>query len=150
MIVAFRQVLDGVANPLEFLWGPRGSPGFYFRLLAAAALLAALVLPTSVFHGGPHLDAFAQATGIPSPSCGLTRSWSNLLHGNLATGLAYHPLGPATIAFATLAAIGADRRIPRLAAVARSRRFLFACVAVVMTAWLLRLWTGSIWFVKAN
>jgi hypothetical protein len=142
--------MSRVANPLELLWGPRGTPGFYVRLLAAGALSAALVIPTSFFHGGPHLDAFAQMTGIPSPSCGLTRAWSHLLHGDLSTGLAYHPLGPITIAIAVLLAFGVDRRFPQLAAAARSRRSLIACVTVVLMVWLVRLWTGSIWFVKAN
>jgi hypothetical protein len=150
VMLAVRHGVNAMSEPLELLWGPRSAPGFYLRLLAAGALLAALVFPTSFFHGGPHLDAFAQLTGIPSPSCGLTRSWSHLLHGDLSTGLTYHPLGPITIAIAVLLAFGVDRRFPQLAVAARSRWSLIASVAVVLTVWLVRLWTGSIWIVKAN
>lgn len=108
------------------------------------------MIPASFFHGGPHLDAFAQMTGIPSLTCGLTRSWSHLLHGDQSTGLGYHPLGPITIAIAALFVFGVDRRFPQLAAAARSRSSLIACVVVVLMVWLVRLWTGAIWFVTAN
>jgi hypothetical protein len=120
---------------------------FYLRVLSAGALLAALLLPSTFFDRGPSLDPFHFMSRIPSPSCGLTRSWSHLLHGDISTGLAYHPLGPLTLVIAVLLVLGIDRRFPRLKAAASSRPVLAALFVTFMGVWLVRLWTGSIWFV---
>jgi hypothetical protein len=42
--------------------------------------------------------AFREATGIPCPFCGLTRSSVLVSHGRIMDGFLYHPLGPALIA----------------------------------------------------
>jgi hypothetical protein len=123
---------------------------FYLRILAAGALLAAFLIPTAFFDRGPSLDPFHFLTGIPSPSCGLTRSWSHLLHGDFSTGLAYHPLGPLTLAIAVLFVLGIDRRCPRVDAAARSRPVMGALVVTFVGVWLVRLWTGTIWFVAVR
>jgi hypothetical protein len=41
----------------------------------------------------------------PCPGCGLTTSWSALLHGNLPLSLAAHALGPLMYALFTLSAL---------------------------------------------
>lgn len=41
----------------------------------------------------PEVCAFKQATGLPCPGCGLTRSWVSALHGDLAASALHHPLG---------------------------------------------------------
>jgi hypothetical protein len=46
--------------------------------------------------------------------------------------------------------VGIDRRFPRVDAAARSRPVLGALVVTFVGVWLVRLWTGSIWFVAAR
>lgn len=41
----------------------------------------------------PEVCALKQATGLPCPGCGLTRSWVSALHGDLAASAVHHPLG---------------------------------------------------------
>lgn len=62
--------------------------------VAGLVLLAGIVLPPEVAAGGPVLCPFRLLTGLPCPGCGLTRSLVCLLHGDLATSVAFHPLGP--------------------------------------------------------
>ncbi len=71
--------------------------------LCLGAVVAALLLHPVAPRAGAHLSidgvplpgvcAFREATGIPCPGCGLTRSWVALLHGDLAWSLRFHPLG---------------------------------------------------------
>jgi len=65
--------------------------------LLGAAILVALAAPQSLWVNLPDLCAFHQVFHRPCPTCGLTRSWSALLHGNLAASFRYHALGPATL-----------------------------------------------------
>lgn len=82
------------------------------RYLLGAAALAMLVAGAVL---DPHRDqrfvalagfgipsscGFRILTGMPCPSCGLTRSVTLTLHGDLRTALSMHPLGP----FVTLVA----------------------------------------------
>jgi len=70
--------------------------------LCLSLLVAALVL-AQLSSGGPSLTlagvtlpsicAFRNATGLPCPGCGLTRSWVELARGDLAASLARNRLG---------------------------------------------------------
>lgn len=62
--------------------------------VAGLVLLAGIVLPPDVAAGGPVVCPFRLLTGLPCPGCGLTRSLVCLLHGDLASSIAFHPLGP--------------------------------------------------------
>src|SRR5437016_14433637 len=41
----------------------------------------------------------------PCPACGLTTSFANIMHGNIAAALSAHPLGPALFLYFAFAAI---------------------------------------------
>ena len=62
-----------------------------------AVLVLSLLLPLP--RGGtiahlPSVCPFFNATGLPCPGCGLTRSFVCLAHGHLFEALRWHPLGP--------------------------------------------------------
>lgn len=68
-------------------------------------------------HADPHGHGTHQQLGLPPcpsvmllgrpcPGCGLTTSWTALLHGDLATAFHVHPLGPVLYLCFTLTAIG--------------------------------------------
>jgi hypothetical protein len=92
-------------------------------ILADAALVRILLaadLERVYFLGKPIwvACAFRRATGLPCPTCGLTRSTVLALHGNL--GAAWHvmPAGPVLV----LGALGIAVALLGYAAVAPSRR----------------------------
>ena len=64
----------------------------HLRLCAVVTLIVALMPP----DGLPGLDLCAarRMTGLPCPGCGITRSGSNLLRGDFARAVNYHPFGP--------------------------------------------------------
>jgi hypothetical protein len=121
--------------------GLRSGPSPY-RLLAAGALLAAALIPPGVADHGPVTCPFRLMTGIPCPSCGLTRSWVALMHGSLSESVAYHPLGPVVAVVAVLFALNADRLIPGLTKRLSSPRFLGAVGGVWIAIWAVRLGLG--------
>jgi hypothetical protein len=73
-------------------------------------LLAGLVLRPIPAAGGtaltllgfplPTMCLFRLTTGLPCPSCGLTRSVALLMHGQPAASLALHPFGLVAVALA--------------------------------------------------
>jgi len=134
--------------------------------ILADAALARLVLsadPDRVyFLGKPILlaCAFRRATGLPCPTCGLTRSTVVALHGNLAAAWHVMPAGPVVVlgalgvAVALLGyAVFAQGRRP--ASQATARRWIargglaYGAAAVVMwlsgwTAQFLSAWHGGL------
>jgi len=96
-----------------------GCPSSNSRLLAAlfgAAVLAGLAVPPGIWGGLPDLCLFHRLLGLPCPTCGLTRSWSALLHGQPGAALRFHLFGPALLAGAAGACLrslaGAPPRWP--------------------------------------
>lgn len=73
-------------------------------LLVGALLLAVLVSPAS-WNAFPDVCLFHRATGLPCPSCGLTRSWAALVRGQLGLSLRFHALGGVALLF-LLAGLG--------------------------------------------
>jgi hypothetical protein len=73
---------------------------FYWpRLLALALLAGSLLLPFLAFDWvtSPQslvLCPLRAVTGIPCPSCGLTRALAHLERGHLAQALKFHPFSP--------------------------------------------------------
>jgi hypothetical protein len=52
----------------------------------------------------PPVCTFRRTTGLPCPGCGLTRSLTEIIHGHIASGFEYHPLGLLTLIYLTLQA----------------------------------------------
>jgi hypothetical protein len=73
---------------------------FYWpRLLALALLAGSLLLPLLAFDWvtspqGLVLCPLRAVTGIPCPSCGLTRALAHLERGHLGLALQFHPFSP--------------------------------------------------------
>src|SRR5678816_2325472 len=66
-----------------------GKPCVY--VAAVALCLACLVPPEGP---GIPLCLFHDATGLPCPGCGLTRSLSSAMHGLFRESWHHHPMGP--------------------------------------------------------
>lgn len=81
-----------------------GVPGRVPGLVLAGAVALAFLLPSARIEDGPVLCPFRLLTGLPCPACGLTRSWVHLAHGQVGESFAAHPLGPATMLLAVVAA----------------------------------------------
>ena len=106
------------------------------RALASAALVGAAVLPDRAVHDGPVLCLFRRVTGVPCPSCGLTRSWQALGHGRVSDSFRYHPFGPLTVLLALW--LVTDERAERRLAVGSQRWGTFAATGWI-AAWVWRL-----------
>ena len=59
--------------------------------MAVAALVASVLMPTDGL--GVDLCFFFDLTHLPCPGCGLTRSVTNVTHGNFAHAWSYNPFG---------------------------------------------------------
>ncbi|HEY7737869.1 MAG TPA: DUF2752 domain-containing protein [Candidatus Limnocylindria bacterium] len=84
------------------------------RRLAAAALVAAAVVPSGVVREGPVVCPFRAVTGRPCPSCGMTRSWSAMGHGRFVEASGHHLFGPITFLTAAALVVGGDQRTASL------------------------------------
>lgn len=60
-------------------------------LIGVAGLLAGIFLPTQGL--GFQACMLHKVTGLPCPGCGLTRSVTNILHGDFGLAWAYNPFG---------------------------------------------------------
>jgi Protein of unknown function (DUF2752) len=58
---------------------------------ALAFVLLTAALPSQ--GAGVPICLFRYLTGLPCPGCGLTRSFSCILHGDFERGYEYHPFG---------------------------------------------------------
>jgi hypothetical protein len=74
--------------------------------VAAAAVIAALgmVVAWHGVAGGPVLCPFRAATGLPCPTCGLTRAAHAILHGDIGAAFAINPMA-AVLVLATPPAV---------------------------------------------
>jgi len=70
--------------------------------LGLATVSASFLYAPLVQHG-PILCPFRLLTGLPCPSCGLTRSFCAMSHGHLVQALTEHWMGPALFAATALA-----------------------------------------------
>ncbi|MDE3033986.1 MAG: DUF2752 domain-containing protein [Acidobacteriota bacterium] len=54
-------------------------------------------MPVREWESLPDLCLFHRWTGLPCPTCGMTRSWSALLRGQMSLSIHYHALGAASL-----------------------------------------------------
>jgi hypothetical protein len=114
------------------------------RWLCAGALAISVLVPTVAVRSGPRLCAFHAVTGRSCPSCGMTRSWNAMGHGDLRSAVGFHVLGPATFVAAAALVAGGDGRAARLLEPdARMRPILAALAAVWVGAWARQLAGGE-------
>jgi hypothetical protein len=69
--------------------------------IAAVGLTVSILMPAEGI--GVDLCGFLKLTGLPCPGCGLTRSVTNITHGNLGAAWHYNPFG--FFVWATFAAL---------------------------------------------
>ena len=102
-------------------------------------MLAALLIPDGTLDHTPVLCPFRLVTGIPCPTCGLTRSWVAFMHGHLRESVAYNPFGPLTVIVAVVLVLGIHKRFPAVSRRLQSRPVVGALVCVWVAVWLVRL-----------
>ncbi len=61
--------------------------------VGVAALGVGALLPVDHIEDGPIICPFRRLTGLPCPGCGLTRSWTYLMHGWWRDAFLAHPFG---------------------------------------------------------
>jgi hypothetical protein len=110
------------------------------RGVAAILVAGAVVLPRTVLRGSPVICPFRRLTGLPCPSCGLTRSWQATAHLRLREGLGHHPLGAVTFLGAIAVALDGRDGAP---AIAHRRDVQLSAGALWMATWLWRLMRSS-------
>jgi hypothetical protein len=72
--------------------GRRRARGWQAGTIAVLLLGARLAVPSRPLPF--EVCGFKHLTGLPCPTCGLTRALCFALHGDWAQSLAYHPAGP--------------------------------------------------------
>ncbi len=83
-----------------------------FSLWSGVTLVGVVLHPSSAGHGTHEQLGLPPCPSVllfdrPCPGCGLTTSWSALIHGDLAFALHAHPLGPLMyVLFTGLALLG--------------------------------------------
>ncbi len=108
--------------------------------LSAATIGAGVLLAPFLPSAGPTLCPFALATGVACPLCGLTRSTTLLLQGEVEASVVLHPLTLPTLAALVAAWAWWDR--PETG---RSNTVKAAAIAAAFTAvWIARWATGAL------
>jgi hypothetical protein len=114
------------------------------RRLAAAALVAAAAVPLESARSGPILCTFRAVTGLPCPSCGMTRSWNAMGHGRVREASGFHLMGPVTFVAAVALVVAGDERASRaLQPTGPMRPILAGIAAAWVSAWIWRLARGD-------
>ena len=107
-------------------------------LAALAGLVVARLL--TVKHAGrvPELCVFRRVTGMPCPSCGLTRATIAAAHGDFGSSVRLHPLGPvallamALLPLARVAGFTPVERYLRASSTPEGRGALLAATAILL------------------
>lgn len=105
MKIQRRPIIPG-SRDHELVWG---SILLLAALLATAWLFSGIATPRCLLHA---------TTGIPCPTCGMTRASSHLLHGKIGMAFLLNPLMTAallgTALYVCYAAVVVIGRLPRL------------------------------------
>ena len=140
----------GGTRPLTAVLPPEPRPGksspAFRRLFGPTATWVSIgILVVAAIHpphgAGIPICGWRAITGLPCPGCGLTRSVSCTVRGELAAAWAYHPFGPVLLALAAGSAVAGlqPRRVrQRLAGWCdRHGRALTISYAMLISAFLL-------------
>ena len=115
-------------------------------LLSPVAVVGILAMVPAL-EDGPTVCPFALGTGLACPGCGMTRAASQILRGDLASAVSYHPLIPA---IGLLAAAGwvwfLLRRTGRVEPMSNRvlNAVLIATLVALLAVWIGRLATGTL------
>ncbi len=105
MRVFWRPLLPGEHDP-ELTWGLVIA---LVGILALGWLISGLPTPLCPLHA---------VTGLPCPTCGMTRGLGCLLQGNVKAGILFNPLGMALVfgitLYLTYCVVVVSARLPRL------------------------------------
>lgn len=87
-------------------------------LIGLGIVALSFILGPSFWQGLPEMCAFEAMTGLPCPTCGITRSFAATAHGHLGLAFHYHALGPFAFVATLLSSVWAftDRPFPRVRA----------------------------------
>lgn len=124
-----------------------------WRAPVAVGAGALLLAPTLLRPGahGPVLCPLRRVTGLWCPSCGLTRAFGWLAHGDLDRAVRYHPLAPVLLVEGIIVATlwlwlrRSSRDNPSWSPrwVAAGRAAIVANAVLVLAVWAIRLKSGS-------
>jgi hypothetical protein len=108
--------------------------------LAVALLGVAALLPVARVEAGPVVCPVRRLTDVPCPGCGLTRSLTRTMHGQLRDAAAVHPAGPPLagllVAWALTGPAHAGTALdPRSWAGSTARRVALAVVVLAWSTW---------------
>ncbi len=86
-----------------------GQLAWFFMWLAVTVIGAFVLRPADALHGTHTQLGLAACYSVvlfdrPCPGCGLTTSWSSVLHGDLNRAFSAHALGPVIYALFTVSA----------------------------------------------
>jgi hypothetical protein len=111
-------------------------PAALDRRLAGAAIAIVLLAPHTLVDGRRTICPIRRATGLPCPTCGLTRSVRAAGRLRLRESVTHHPLGIPALGAAALVASGRWRPS---AVTGRPSPVVAAGVAVWVATWIVRL-----------
>jgi hypothetical protein len=132
-----RPLIPGEPDP-ELLWGSVLSAS---ALIAAGWLRAGLPTPLCPLHA---------LSGIPCPTCGMTRATTALLHGDLAGALIWNPLATLLIGgaalyvfYAAVVVIGKHPRVRWSPPTRTEVRWIrISAILLIAANWAYLLWRG--------
>lgn len=114
---------------------PRKKRRIIVLLLSAVAAL--LLYGVYTFGGVP--CPTKMITGIPCPSCGISRALGSLARGKIAESFQWHPLWPLALAWPVLYFLQQSERFPQLSRLWRRRSLWIAALALLLAVYLLRM-----------
>ena len=132
---------------------PTSTPSSRFARPLAILAGAALFAPTLLRPGahGPVLCPFRRVTGVWCPTCGMTRAFAWMAHGDLHQSVRYHPLAPVLLIEAAVGAMllwyrhrtRQARGNSPLLPVPLLRGLIVANALLLLAVWVIRLKSGS-------
>ena len=121
---------------------PSARLGRPLALVVGAALLAPTLLRPGAH--GPVLCPLRRVTGVWCPTCGMTRAFGWLAHGNLGESLRYHPLAAVLLIEGILVSgVWWYQRRRRRDDQSWLHRLLVANALLMLVVWVVRLKSGS-------